>query len=139
MTKRFGVKITEDPEGRAIGGLSSGGICSFTVAWQRPDSFRKVISAIGSFTNIRGGGAYPEIVRKADKKPIRVFLQDGSNDLKNQFGSWFEANEAMAAVLKEKGYDYQFVIGDGGHSPKHGGSILPDTLRWIWRDYKPKE
>lgn len=138
VTKRFNVKITEDPDGRAIGGLSSGAICAFTVAWQRPDSFRKVISSIGSFTNIRGGGAYPEMIRKADKKPIRIALQDGSNDLQNQFGKWFEANEAMAAVFKEKGYDHQFVTGDGGHSPKQGGSILPDTLRWIWRDYTPK-
>ena len=139
VSKRFDVKLTDDPEGRAISGSSSGAICAFTVAWERPDRFRKVVSFIGSYTNIRGGGKYPELVRTSEKKPIRVFLQDGSGDLINKFGNWFEANQAMAAALKEKGYDYKFVEGDGGHTSKHGGSILPDALRWVWRDYKPKE
>ena len=138
VAKRFSLKLTDDPEGRAISGSSSGAICAFTVAWNHPEAFRKVVSFIGSYTNIRGGNAYPDMIRRADKKPIRVFLQDGSNDLKNQYGSWFEANTAMDAVLKEKGYDHQFVIGDGAHTPKHGGSILPDALRWIWHDYKAK-
>jgi enterochelin esterase family protein len=128
-------KITDDPEGRAIAGASSGGICAFTVAWERPDQFRKVLSTIGSFTNIRGGNAYPDLVRKNAKKPIRVFLQDGANDLVNKFGSWPEANKAMAAALKEKGYESQFVFGEGTHNPRHGASILPDALRWLWRDY----
>jgi enterochelin esterase-like enzyme len=139
VTKRYSLKLTDDPDGRAISGLSSGGICSFTVAWERPDAFRKVASFIGSFTNIRGGGRYPELILAADKKPIRVFLQDGKADLKNKFGSWFEANQAMAAALKKKEYDYKFVEGEGGHTSKHGASIFPDTLRWLWRDYKPKE
>jgi enterochelin esterase-like enzyme len=139
IAKSYDLKLTDDPEGRAICGLSSGGICAFTVAWQRPDQFRKVVSFIGSFTNILGGGKYPELVRAADKKPIRVFLQDGSNDLQNQFGNWFEANKAMFAALKEKGYDVRFEQGNGGHTGKHGGSILPDVLRWIWRDYKGNE
>ena len=137
VTKRFSVKLTADPDGRAISGLSSGAICAFTVAWQRPDAFHKVVSFIGSYTNIRGGNAYPDLIRKTDKKPLRVFLQDGSNDLQNQFGKWFEANQAMAAALKEKDYDYKFVEGDGGHTAKHGGSIFPDALRWVWRDYAP--
>lgn len=137
--RQFNLKLTDDPEGRAICGLSSGGICSFTAAWQRPDAFRKVVSFIGSFTNIRGGNAYPGLVRKAEKKPIRVFLQDGSNDLQNQFGNWFEANQAMAAALGEKGYDYRFVAGDGGHTAKHGGAIFPDAMRWVWRDYRPRD
>jgi enterochelin esterase family protein len=132
------VKITENPEGRGICGASSGGICSFTVAWQRPDQFRKVLSTIGSFTNIRGGGKYPELVKGADKKPIRVFMQDGSNDLVNQFGSWSEANKAMHAALSEKGYDVKFVFGEGTHNPKHGASILPEALRWLWREYSAK-
>ena len=139
VTKRFGVKLTSDPDGRAISGLSSGAICSFTVAWQRPDAFRKVVSFIGSYTNIRGGNAYPDLIRKAEKKPIRIFLQDGSNDLQNQFGKWFEANQAMAAVFKEKDYDYKFIEGDGGHTAKHGGSIFPDAMRWVWREYVAKE
>ena len=129
------IVITDDPEGRGICGSSSGGICAFSVAWHRPDQFRKVYSTIGSFTNIRGGNVFPDLVRKADRKPIRIFQQDGANDLLNQFGSWPEANKALAAALKEKGYDHQFVFGEGVHSAKHGASILPFVLRWLWFDY----
>lgn len=127
------VKLTTDANLRAIGGASSGGICAFNVAWHRPDQFRKVFTTIGSFTNIRGGHVYPDLVRKSEKKPIRVFQQDGSNDIVNQFGSWPEANKAMAAALKEKGYDHQFVFGEGAHNAKHGASIFPDAMRWLWR------
>ena len=125
--------LTTDPEQRAIAGSSSGGICAFTVAWERPDAFRKVISYIGSFTNIRGGNVYPAMVRKAEKKPLRVFLQDGRNDLDNQFGNWPLANQDMAASLKFVGYDYQFVLGEGTHNGKHGAMLLPEALRWLWR------
>jgi enterochelin esterase family protein len=128
-------KITDDPEGRAIGGSSSGGICAFTVAWQRPDQFRKVFTTVGSFTNIRGGNKYPDLVRQSEKKPLRIFQQDGANDIVNQFGSWPEANQAMAAALKEKGYDHQFVFGQGVHSAKHGTALFPDAMRWMWRDW----
>ena len=129
-------KLTDNPDCRATVGISSGGICAWTVAWERPDMFRKVISHIGSFTNIRGGHVYPSLIRKAEKKPIRVFLQDGSNDLDNLHGNWPLANQEMAAALKFAGYDHQFVMGDGGHSGAHGGAILPDTLRWLWRDWR---
>lgn len=124
--------LTEDPEGRAICGNSSGGICAFTVAWERPDVFRKVVSHIGSFTNIRGGYVYPALLRKTDKKPLKVFLEDGENDLDNQFGNWPLANQDMAAALKFSGYDHKFILGKGTHNTKHSGSIFPDTLRWIW-------
>lgn len=130
-------KLADDASARAICGISSGGICAFTVAWQRPDAFSKVLSHVGSFTNIRGGHVYPALIRQAEKKPIRVFLQDGSGDLDNKAGNWPLANQEMAAALKFAGYDYQFVYGDGGHNGKHGGAILPDSLRWLWRDYKP--
>jgi enterochelin esterase family protein len=129
-------KLTDDPDRRAICGISSGGICAFTVAWQRPDAFRKVLSHVGSFTNIRGGHVYPALIRSTPNKPLRVFLQDGSNDLDNQFGNWWLANQQMAASLKFKNYDYQFVGGTGKHGGKHGGSILPDSLRWLWRGAK---
>jgi enterochelin esterase family protein len=133
-------RITDDPEGRAIGGISSGGICAFTVAWQRPDQFRKVLSHVGSFTNIRGGDAYPGMIRKgSDKKPLRVFLQDGSEDLDNEHGNWSLGNKQMAAALKFRGYDYEFVYGEGAHDGNHGGAILPDSLRWLWRDYQLPE
>jgi enterochelin esterase family protein len=125
--------LSPDPLSRAICGASSGGIAAFTAAWERPDQFRKVISHIGSFTNIRGGHAYPALIRQAAVRPVRVFLQDGANDLDNQFGNWPLANQEMAAALKFRGYDYRFEFGDGAHTHKHGGALLPDALRWLWR------
>ncbi len=129
-------RITDNPELRAICGNSSGGICAFTVAWHRPDQFRKVLSHIGSFVDLRGGHNYPPMIRKTDKKPLRVFLQDGANDLDNQFGNWPLANQQMAKALAFKDYDYQFVFGTEAHNGKHGGAIFPQELRWLWRDWK---
>ena len=129
------LNLTKDPDGRAICGISSGGICAWTVAWERPDEVRKVLSHVGSFTNIRGGSIYPSLIRKTEKKPIRVFLQDGANDLDNLHGNWPLANQEMAASLKFMGYDYKFEFGTEGHNARHGGAILPDSLRWLWRDY----
>lgn len=136
---RHDVKFTDDPEGRSICGISSGGICAWTVAWERPDSFRKVISHVGSFTNIRGGHVYPALIRKTEPKPIRVFLQEGSNDLDNPHGNWPLANQQMAAALKFAKYDYKFEYGVGGHNYIHGGAIFPDSLRWLWRDYQSQK
>lgn len=130
--------LTKDPEGRVIGGASSGAICAFTVAWERPKEFRNVISLIGSFTDIRGGHVYPELVRKAKRKPIRIFIEDGFDDNRNPNNlkrDWHLQNEAMVAALKEKDYDLNYVFGEGRHSDDHGGAILPDILRWIFRDY----
>jgi enterochelin esterase family protein len=120
--------LTDDPECRAIGG-----ICAWTVAWERPDAFRKVLSHVGSFTNIRGGHVYPALIRKTERKPIRAFLQEGENDLDNLHGSWPLSNRQMAAALKFSKYDYKFVMGTEGHNGKHGGAILPESLKWLWR------
>ncbi|HLN29490.1 MAG TPA: alpha/beta hydrolase-fold protein [Gemmataceae bacterium] len=128
--------LRKDAEGRAICGISSGGICAFTVAWERPDLFSKVLSHVGSFTNIRGGDVYPGRIRKTPHKPIRIFLQDGAGDLDNEHGNWPLANQQMAKALKFAKYDYQFVYGDGGHNGKQGGAILPDSLRWLWAERK---
>jgi enterochelin esterase family protein len=128
--------ITRDPAGRAICGISSGGICAWTVAWEMPDQFGKVLSHVGSFTNIRGGHVYPALIRRTPKKPIRVYLQDGARDLDNEFGNWPLANQEMASALKFKGYDYHFEYGPGFHSGNHGGAILPESLKWLWRDYQ---
>jgi enterochelin esterase-like enzyme len=125
--------FSDNPDLRAIGGASSGGICSFTVAWERPDEVRKVFSTIGSYVNLRGGNAYPYLLRKTERKPLRIFLQDGENDLDNAFGNWPLANKMMAASLAYKGYDHRFVMGDGAHNSKHGGSLLPAAMRWLWR------
>ena len=121
---------------RAICGNSSGGICAFSVAWHRPDRFRKVLSHIGSFVDLRGGHNYPPMIRKTDKKPIRVLLQDGENDLDNRFGNWPLANRQMARALSYQNYDYKLVFGDGGHDGKHAGTIFPDSLKWLWRGWE---
>jgi enterochelin esterase family protein len=134
LGKRY--NLTKDPNGRAICGISSGGICAWTVAWERPEAFGKVLSHVGSFTNIRGGDVYPSLIRKTEKKPIRVFLQDGAKDLDNLFGNWPLANQQMAAALKFMNYDYKFEFGEGGHNGKQGGAILPDSLRWLWGGYQ---
>ena len=126
--------ISKVPEHRATCGISSGAICAWTVAWERPDQFRKVLSHIGSFTNIRGGHDCHALIRKTEKKPIKIFLQEGSNDLDNLHGNWPLANQQMVSSLKFKGYEHKFEMGDGGHSGKHGGAILPDSLRWLWSD-----
>ena len=139
------VKLRHDAASRAISGISSGGICAFTVAWERPNEFSKVLSWVGSFTNIaagrtlrEGGHNYEALVRKTfPRKPIRVFLQDGENDLDNANGNWPLANQTLAKSLAFAGYDYKFEFGHGFHSNRHGRAILPDSLRWLWRDYKP--
>jgi enterochelin esterase family protein len=125
-------KLRDDAAGRAIGGISSGGICAWTAAWERPDLFSKVLSHVGSFTNIRGGDAYPGMIRKTERKKIRAFLQDGKKDLDNLHGNWPLANLQMEAALKFKKYDSKFVMGEEGHDGKHGGAILPESLIWLW-------
>ncbi len=138
--------LSTDPNDRAIGGASSGAIAAFTVAWHRPTHFSKVLSTIGSFTNIRGGHVYPDLIRSSEKKPIRIFLQDGLNDNRavrgegpsatyNPERDWHAQNRKMVAALTAKGYDVNFTWGIGTHSNKQGGAILPDMLRWLWRDY----
>jgi len=150
-------RLSDDPEQHAIGGTSSGAICAFTVAWQRPDAFRKVISMIGSYTSIGfrpaqngqpllpGGDLYPGLIRKSPIRPLQVFLQDGSNDLNNEHGNWFLANQQMLSALEWANaeadrkqtpgprYALRHVWGDGAHSDQHGGALLPEILRWLWR------
>jgi enterochelin esterase-like enzyme len=135
------VKLRHDPAGRAIAGQSSGGICAFTVAWERPNEFGKVISWTGSFTNIaagadlhNGGHNYEALVRRVPKKPIRIVLQDGANDLDNVNGNWFLANQTLAKSLEFAGYDFRADWGPGFHNYLHGRAIFPDSLRWLWRD-----
>ncbi|HTS65967.1 MAG TPA: SMP-30/gluconolactonase/LRE family protein [Candidatus Acidoferrales bacterium] len=128
-------KLSADPNDRAIAGSSSGGIAAFTAAWERPDAFRRVLSFIGSYTNLRGGDGYIDLIRKMEPKPLRVFLQDGSSDLNIYSGSWWMANQAMAKSLEYAGYDVKFEPGTEAHNSRHGAAILPDALRWLWRDY----
>mgnify|MGYP003837896641 CR=1 FL=1 len=145
LVESKGYKVSKDPKRRGIAGASSGGICAFNAAWHRPDAFSKVFTTIGSFTKIRanisggketGGDVYPEWVRTNPRKNIRVYQQEGANDLLNEHGSWPEANRKMAAALKEKGYDHVYVEGQGTHNSRHGAMLLPEALTWLWRDVR---
>src|SRR5437763_9820703 len=134
-------KISSDPEMHGIGGSSSGAIAAFTVAWERPNHFRKVLSNVGSFVNLRGGHVYPERVLASEKKPIRVYLCDGRNDnrgLRNgvydEKRDWFYQNVRLMKALIQKGYDVNYAWGVNGHGQKFGGAILPEMMRWLWRD-----
>lgn len=133
VSKKY--NLSPDPNDRGIGGQSSGGICAFTVAWQRPEAFRRVLSFIGSYTNLRGGNMYSSLVRKTEPKPLRVYLQDGAADQNIYSGNWWIGNQDLASALQFAGYDVTFVTGTEGHNMRHGGPILPDALRWLWRDY----
>ena len=148
--------LTADPDQRAIGGTSSGAICAFTVAWHRPDHFRKVISFIGSYVSIGfrpdedpiklGGQDYPAMIRREPIRPIKIFVQDGSNDLDNEWGNWFLANQQLVAamdyanrkadrqLIEGPRYQVETVWTDGRHSDDHGGALLPDALRWLWAE-----
>jgi enterochelin esterase-like enzyme len=134
--------ISKDPEQHAIAGVSSGGIAAWMVAWERPNEFRKVISIVGSFVNLRGGHVYPERVLAAEKKPIRAFFQDGRNDNRGEGRDgrydpnrdWFHQNVRLVEALTKKGYDVNYAWGIGLHGSKQGGAILPDMMRWLWRD-----
>ncbi len=133
VKQRYSLTWSDKPEDHAIAGGSSGGICAFTVAWERPDQFRKVLSWVGSFVNLRGGHVYPAMIRETERKPLRVYLLDGDNDLDNPFGNWPIANQNMAAALKYMGYDYRFDFGHCFHGSKGMSASLPDALRWLWR------
>ena len=131
------VHLREEAAARALGGCSSGGIASFTAAWQFPNRFSKVLSLSGSYTNIRGGQAYPNLVRAASRKPIRVFQQVGARDaVREGWGSWLEANQAMSAALDEKHYDHRFVLTGDTHCGVENAAQVPDAMRWLWRDYR---
>lgn len=156
--------FTDDPKRRVIGGGSSGGVAAFTVGWHKPDQFGNVISLIGSYVSIGyrpptattpavfGADTYPGLIRKSPIRPLRIFIQDGSNDLDNEHGNWFLANQQMvksiewananadAWKLGPHRYELKYVWGDGAHNGEHGGTMLPDILRWIWpkTDADPK-
>lgn len=130
-----GVKISEDANDRGICGASSGGICAFVAAWNRPDAFRRVYSMIGTYVGLRGGDELATLVRKTEPKPLRVFLQDGDQDLNIYCGDWWMANQTMSRALQWAGYDVEHVWGKDGHSHEHGAAIFPQAMRWLWKDY----
>ncbi|AMV38840.1 SMP-30/gluconolactonase/LRE family protein [Planctomyces sp. SH-PL62] len=129
------IRLSKDGNDRAIGGSSSGAVCAFTAAWERPESFRRVFSAIGTYVGLRGGNDYPTLIRKYEPKPLRVFLEDGSNDLNIYGGDWWMANQEMERALTYAGYEVAHVWGDGGHSSKHATEIFPEAMRWLWKGW----
>jgi len=129
------INLSHSGNDRAIGGGSSGAIAAFTVAWERPDAFTRVWSGIGTYVDLRGGARYPSLIRKTEPKPIRIFLQDGSNDLNIYGGDWWMANQTMERALAYSHYEVAHAWGEGGHNGKHQGAIFPDAMRFLWKDW----
>jgi len=129
------IRISKDGNDRCIAGASSGAICAFTAAWERPDSFRRVFSAVGTYVGLRGGNDYPTLIRKYEPKPIRIFLQDGSADQNIYAGDWWMANQEMERALKFAGYEVEHTWGEGGHNGRHATEVFPQAMRWLWKDW----
>lgn len=127
--------ISTEPENWGICGGSSGGDCAITAVWLGTNHFRRAISFLGSFAQIPGGNPYPQAIRDEPAKPLRIFMQAASRDIRwnEPTNNWLVENLQVAAALVQKGYDFRFVLGDGGHNPNHCGVLLPDALRWLWR------
>jgi sugar lactone lactonase YvrE/enterochelin esterase-like enzyme len=129
------IRLSKSGNDRAIGGASSGAICAFTAAWERPEAFQRVFSAIGTYVGLRGGNEYATLVRKYEPRPIRVFLQDGSSDLNIYGGDWWMANQELERSLTFAGYEVNHIWGEGGHNGKHATEIFPDAMRWLWKGW----
>jgi gluconolactonase len=129
------LRLSKNGNDRAIGGASSGAICAFTAAWECPDAFSRVFSAIGTYVGLRGGDVYPGLIRKYEPKPLRVFLQDGSKDLNIYGGDWWMANQSMQRALTFAGYEVKHDWGEGGHDGKHATRIFPEAMKWLWEGH----
>ena len=129
------IHLSKNGNDRAIGGSSSGAVCAFTAAWERPKEFSRVFSAIGTYVGLRGADRYSTLIRKYEPKPIRIFLQDGSNDLNIYGGDWWKANETMERALTFSGYEVRHIWGEDGHNGNQGTSIFPAAMRWLWKDW----
>lgn len=129
------IVLSKNANDRAIGGSSSGAVCAFTAAWERPDAFSRVFSTIGTYVGLRGADGYPTLVRKYEPKPLRIFLQDGSADLNIYAGDWWMVNQTMQRALEFAGYEHTHVWGDGGHNGKHGTALFPDAMRYLWKGW----
>ncbi len=129
------LRLSKSGNDRLIAGTSSGAIAAFTAAWERPDGFSRVFSAIGTYVDIRGGARYAALVRRMEPKPIRVFLQDGSDDLNIYAGDWWMANQTLQRALTYAGYEVSHVWGEGGHNGRHATAVFPDAVRWLWKDW----
>lgn len=135
IERELKLNLSKNGNDRSIGGSSSGAICAFTAAWERPDAFSRVLSAIGTYVSLRGGNEYPSLIRKYEPKPIRIFLQDGSADQNIYGGDWWMANQEMERALTFAGYEANHAWGSDGHSAKHMTEICADAMRWLWKDW----
>jgi sugar lactone lactonase YvrE/enterochelin esterase-like enzyme len=129
------IRLSHDGNDRAIGGASSGAVCAWTAAWERPDGFRRVFSAIGTYVGLRGANSYPTLIRKFEPRPIRIFLEDGKADLNIYGGDWWMANQEMERSLRFAGYEVDHEWGEGGHNTRHATAIFPAAMRWLWKDW----
>jgi sugar lactone lactonase YvrE/enterochelin esterase-like enzyme len=129
------IHLSKDGNDRCIGGASSGAIAAFTAAWERPDAFRRVFSAIGTYVGLRGGNVYPTLIRKIEPKPLRIFLQDGSKDQNIYGGDWWMANQEMERALVFAGYQVNHVWGEDGHNGKQATEFFPEAMKWLWKDW----
>jgi sugar lactone lactonase YvrE/enterochelin esterase-like enzyme len=129
------IVLSRNGNDRCIGGSSSGAVCAFIAAWERPDAFSRVFSAIGTYVSLRGADRLPGLVRKYEPKPIRVYLQDGSADQNIYGGDWWMANQMMERALTFAGYENAHQWGDGGHNGKQGSALFPDAVRYLWKGW----
>ena len=129
------IRLSQSGNDRAIGGNSSGGVCAFTAAWERPDAFTRVFTGVGTYVGLRGAHNYSTLVRKYEPKPLRIFLEDGSNDLNIYGGDWWIANQALERSLTFAGYEVDHAWGDGGHNSKHATEVFPEAMKFLWKDW----
>ena len=129
------IRLSHNGNDRCIAGISSGAICAFTAAWERPDAFSRVFSSVGTFVGLRGGNNYPTLIRKSEPKPIRIFLEDGTNDLNIAGGDWWMANQEMERAFRFAGYEVNHAWGEGGHNDRHAREVFPEAMRWLWKDW----
>ena len=132
------IRLSKDPNDRAAGGASTGGIGAFTLAWEQPYAFRRVFTAIGTFVGMRGGDRYAVLIRKTEAKPIRIFMQDGSSDewmRGPEMGDWWMSNQTIERALEFAGYQVKYVWGNGTHNGAHAEAVFPDAMRWLWKDW----
>ncbi|MDY3551828.1 alpha/beta hydrolase-fold protein [Gemmata sp. JC717] len=157
VEKGYKVKLTKDPDGRAAMGNSSGGSAALIMAWFRTDLYHRVLTTSGTFVNQAwpfdpkfpdgAWGFHETLIPKEPKKPIRLFISVGDQDLLNpnvmrdDMHDWVEANHRMAKVLKAKGYEYQYLFCRGaGHSVGNAQTqFLPHAIEWVWKGYAPKD
>ena len=134
VVKEHNLKLSDDPAMWGIAGGSSGCACAWTAAWERPEKFGKVLGWVGTFVDIRGANAYPSLIRKTERKPIRAALLGEENDLDNRFGNWPLANRQMETALDFMDYDYRYWWGPGFHGSRHAAVMLPEILTWLWAE-----